>query len=83
MREDADNVQRIRRRLAAQVRRLRAARGLTQEAAAAGAGLAARHFQKIEAAEVNATLDTLVRVATALDVDVSELFQERNARGET
>ena len=78
MREEADQFQQVRRRVAMQVRRLRMVKGLTQEAVAAGAGLAPRHFQKIEAAEVNVTLDTLVKVADALDVDVSELFLERN-----
>ncbi len=67
--------QEARRRLASQVRRIRVARGLTQEAAADGAGLAVRHFQKIEAEEVNVTLDTLCKLAAALGVDVSELLQ--------
>jgi transcriptional regulator with XRE-family HTH domain len=77
VREDFDTFQRVRRRVAMQVRRLRTGKGLTQETVAATAGLAPRHLQKIEAAEVNVTLDTLVKVAGALDVDVRELFQEQ------
>jgi transcriptional regulator with XRE-family HTH domain len=79
VREVSEHAQRIRRRVAAQVRRLRAARGLTQEAAAERARLATRHLQKIEAAEVNVTLDTLVRVAEAFDVDVRALLDDGNA----
>ncbi len=75
--EDSDNFRRIRQRVAGQVRRLRLLHGLTQEAVAARAGLAPRHYQKIEAAEVNLTLETIVKVADALAVDVRELFQEQ------
>ena len=59
------------------MRRLRIARGLTQEADAERAGLVTRHLQKIEAAEVNVTLHTLVRLALTLGVDAVTLFQER------
>ena len=59
------------------MRRLRIARGLTQEAAAERAGLVTRHLQKTEAAEVNVTLHTLVRLALALNVEVVALFQGR------
>lgn len=75
MTADRPDAQRVRQRVAAQVRRLRGARDLTQEAAAGRAGLAVRHFRKIEAGEVNVTLDTLVKVAVALGVDVAELLQ--------
>lgn len=64
-----------RRRLASRLRRIRASKGLTQEAVADRAHLAVRHLQKIEAAEVNATLNSLARLAVALDVDVGELLQ--------
>jgi transcriptional regulator with XRE-family HTH domain len=63
-------------RVARRVRAMRLSKGLTQEAAAGRAGLAPRHFQKIEAAEVNVTLKTLARIAAALGVDVGELLQE-------
>lgn len=72
----------VRRRVAAQVRRIRIAKQLTQEAAAGEAGLAVRHFRKIESAEVNVTLDTLVKVAAALGVDVAELLQLPAGGGE-
>ncbi|HEY3315291.1 MAG TPA: helix-turn-helix transcriptional regulator [Bacillota bacterium] len=63
-----------RRLLALNVRRIRLLRGFTQEAAAARAGIAVRHYQKIEAGEVNVTLDTLARVAQGLGTEVVELF---------
>jgi len=57
------DTQRVRHRVAAQVRRLRVGRQMTQEAAAGAAGIAVRHFRKVEAGEVNLTLDTLLLVA--------------------
>jgi hypothetical protein len=35
-----------------------------------------RHWQKIEAGEVNATLQTLVRIADALHVDPVDLVRD-------
>ncbi len=67
--------QEILNRIAWHVRSLRSSKGLTQEAVAHRAGLVLRHFQKIEAAEVNVTIDSLIKVAGALDVDVSVLLQ--------
>jgi transcriptional regulator with XRE-family HTH domain len=56
------------------VRKLRLRQRLTQEQLAERTGLAARHIQKIEAAEVNATLDTLSTLAEALGVNASTLL---------
>jgi transcriptional regulator with XRE-family HTH domain len=63
----------LRQRLAAHLRRLRTARGHTQEQTAARAGLNLRHYQKCEAGEINATLRTLERLAAALGVDPRDL----------
>ncbi len=68
------DLQPARRRVALHVRRIRAHRGITQETAAHAAGIAVRHLQKIEAAQVNVTLDTLAKLAAALDVDIAELL---------
>jgi transcriptional regulator with XRE-family HTH domain len=65
---------RLRTLLAANVRRLRQKRGLTTEESAERAHLHARHWQKVEAGEVNATLATLSRIADVLDVTVAELL---------
>jgi transcriptional regulator with XRE-family HTH domain len=48
---------------------------MTQEDVALAAGLALRHLQKIEAGQVNVTLETLSALATALRVDVAVLLQ--------
>jgi hypothetical protein len=57
-----------RRILARNVRRCRQAGKLTLKVASRRARLHWRHWQKIEAGEVNVTLDTVVRLAEALEV---------------
>ena len=69
-----DGYEEARQILAANVRRLRKARGMTQESAAHEIGIVPRHFQKLEAGELNITLHTLCKVASALRVGVAELF---------
>jgi transcriptional regulator with XRE-family HTH domain len=64
----------VRRKLASNVRALRADRGLTLEQAAERAEMAWRHWQKVEAGEVNATLRTLARLAEALGTTAAELL---------
>jgi hypothetical protein len=66
---------RLRQKLAANVRRLREGAGLTLEEAAHRAGLHWRHWQKVEAGEVNLTLASLVRLAGALGVEAAGLFE--------
>jgi transcriptional regulator with XRE-family HTH domain len=62
--------------LAGNVRLLRENLEWTQEQAAEASGIAVRHFQKIEAGDVNVTVATLVRVAKAFRVPVKSLFEE-------
>lgn len=62
--------------LAGNVRRLRGNLKWTQEQAAEACGIAVRHFQKIEAGDVNMTVATLVRVAKAFRVSVKALFED-------
>jgi transcriptional regulator with XRE-family HTH domain len=62
--------------LAGNVRRFREKAGWTQEQAADAMEIATRHYQKIEAGDVNVTVATLVRVAKAFGVDVESLFEE-------
>jgi transcriptional regulator with XRE-family HTH domain len=64
----------LRQRLREQVRKLRNEAGLTLKVASERAEIHWRHWQKIEAGEVNVSLSTLVKVAQALRVDVVELF---------
>ena len=68
--------QAVRDRVARNIRNLRARARLTQENVCQLAGIAPRHLQKIEAAEVNVTLHSLVKVANALGVDIGQLFDE-------
>jgi transcriptional regulator with XRE-family HTH domain len=65
--------------LAGNVRRLREKLKWTQEQAAEVSGIAVRHYQKIEAGDVNVTVGTLVRVAKAFRVSVKALFDEDRA----
>ena len=62
-------------RVAAQLRRLRRARELSQEEFAARCGLHRTYVGAIERAEGNITLDTLDRVAAALGVAPVELLK--------
>lgn len=58
------------------MKRLRLAKGLTQEKAAERSlALSVRHWQYLEKGEVNATLDSLTKVARALAVTPEELMK--------
>lgn len=64
----------LRMRLAQSARRLRSARGWTQEQAAEAAHLDTRHYQKIEEGSVNVTIRTIERLCQGFRVDVLDLF---------
>lgn len=62
-------------RVATNLRRLRHARGWTQEEAARRCGdMAAQYFQLIEREGVNVTVSTLSRLAQGLGVDIVDLL---------
>ncbi len=61
--------------LARRVRALRLERELTQQEAAVIAKLDEKHWQDIEGARTNPTIATLVGLAHALKVGLSELFE--------
>ena len=62
-------------RLAANVRRLREARGWTQEVAAGKArGMETVHYRAVETQRANFTAVTVARLCEAFGVDVLELF---------
>lgn len=63
-----------RARVAWNVRHLRAARGLSQEALAVDARVAAPYLSGIERGLVNPTVDVLDRLADALGVEVDVLL---------
>ncbi len=61
-------------RVAANVRRLRQERGLSQEALSHEAGVTVRHLGRIEREEGSATVAMLSKIAVALKVDIADLF---------
>lgn len=66
--------------LAAAVRGLREAHGLTQEDAAHAAGLTVGSYARIERGKSNPAWTTLRRIAEALDVTVGELVDAAEAQ---
>lgn len=74
------DIQGARRLLARNVHSLRKAAELTQLEASERGGLDIRLWQKVEYEDTNATLATLVRVATGLDVGIAELFKPCRSR---
>lgn len=76
-RERADREEKtLRRRLAANLRRLREARDLTQEELAHRANLHSSLLQRVEAGELNTTIRTICRLAAGLDVGAVELLSD-------
>jgi len=65
-----------RRRLADNLRSERKRLGLTQERTAERAGYSLQYFQRIEREMVNVPLDTVARLAHALQVDPAQLIRK-------
>jgi transcriptional regulator with XRE-family HTH domain len=65
----------IRRILAANIVRLRRAKGLSQEALAWEAGVARSYMVKIETGQTSVGLDVIGKIAATLDVEPAELFK--------
>jgi transcriptional regulator with XRE-family HTH domain len=64
-----------RMRVAQNVYRLRGERGLTQEELARRAGMRQQRIVELERGDTGSTQDTLVRIATALEVDIADLYE--------
>lgn len=62
-------------RFGAEVRRLRLARGLSQEALAAAAGLDRTFISMVERSVRRPTLDSAQRIAEALELPLSEIVR--------
>jgi transcriptional regulator with XRE-family HTH domain len=69
-----------RERLAASVREQRLALGLSQERFAEACGLHRTYIGQVERGERNVSIDNIERMATALGVDVTEMFSAANER---
>jgi len=56
------------------VRQIREKKGLSQQDLADDCGITQNQVGRIERAEINTTIKTLVKIANALDVEPKELF---------
>lgn len=66
----------IQKLVAWNIRRLRVAKGLSQEALAVDAGVDRTYVSKLERAKDNPSLEIMNRLARACDVDIVELFKK-------
>ena len=69
----------VRRRVALNIKRLRAALGLSQEELADRAGFHRTYISGVERVVRNPTITALDRIATALEVPLAELVSEPSA----
>lgn len=64
----------VSKELGMRIRQLRAEKHMSQEELAFKAGISAAHLGQIERATKNPTVDTVVKISSALGVSVSSLF---------
>ncbi|MGW2379324.1 helix-turn-helix domain-containing protein [Streptomyces sp. NPDC001658] len=64
-----------RRQVGEQIRRVRLSLNLTQTQVCDRTGIDIASYSRIEQGHVSARLDTLIRIAIAMDVDVAELVR--------
>lgn len=69
----------IQKLVAWNIRRLRVAKCLSQEALAADAGIDRTYVSKLERAKENPSLDILDRIAAACGVEITELLKKPRA----
>ena len=69
-----DEVDRVKQRVARNVRRLRVAAGIAQDQLALDAGLERAWVGHLESGKKNPTLLTLAKITAALKCDIAELF---------
>ncbi len=66
----------VQRDLGLRIQELRRAHGETQESLADRLGMLPSNYARLEQGRNNPTVETLHRVATALDVDLAEFFRQ-------
>ena len=69
----------VRQTLAANVKRIRLEKGVSQERAALEAGIDRTLLSKIERQITNPSLETLLRLANYLEVNVSDLLDSKHS----
>lgn len=76
--EPTISCQKISLKLGKRIKELRLKAGLKQEAVAFSVGTTQPHLVNIEKGETNVSSDMLQRIADALNVDISQLFDLRS-----
>lgn len=64
----------IKESIGARIKSLRQGKGLTQETLAEKIGISSKYLSSIERGKENPTLDTLIQLALALEVELFEIF---------
>ena len=62
------------------IKEARQAKGLSQEALSEKIGMSAKYLSSVERGKENPTLDTLVKLADALEIETSELFNYQHKK---
>jgi len=65
-------------KLGRRIRQLREGQGLSQESIALASGLDRSYFGGVERGEHNVAVINLEKIANALDVKISDLFERKN-----
>lgn len=60
--------------IGARIKRLRQVKKLTQEQLSEKMGITSKYLSSIERGKENPTLDTLIKLALALDIEILEIF---------
>ncbi len=68
--------EKVAKRLAKNLRKLRALKGVSQEDLSVQAGLGRAYYWRVEQGSINVTLETLVKLGNALHVDVIDLLSK-------
>jgi len=72
----------LRERLSKNLYKIRTRNRWTQEHAAELCGLSSRYWGKLERGQTSASLETIERIMTGLQVDIIALFEESDPREE-